>query len=240
MGFIKADKNRMVTEFKRLFQNFIEARIPYYSPLGRWRAYILFILLFLMIFLGLITYIPSSVSAVSEGRSYTFIFMTLAYIIIVYVTVSKRITYLFRAFTACLIIYLVGVLSFYISGLIGSGRIWFLCAIVLSCLLLKKRFIFLFSVAALLAIVIFGRLENFEIVTFSESPRAIWVMTTCTFVLIAALLGVSTYLWFIRAEDTFDKMKGHGVQPMKALPSIGRIDRHVHELHISRLRPAGL
>ncbi|MDD4456434.1 MAG: transglycosylase SLT domain-containing protein [Syntrophotalea acetylenica] len=45
---------------------------------------------------------------------------------------------------------------------------------------------------------------------------------------------------FIRFERTFDKMKGHGVQPIIIPLSIGRSNRHVHKFHLPRVRPARL
>lgn len=208
-------------------RNYVIKRIPERTPEWVSRGYTLFLILFLAIIFGAIGLVPSITSAIFEKEWITLSALVTAYMVTLIIFLSKDINFHVRSYALCLAIIVVGYGSYHSIGLIGSSRIWFLCASVLACLLVGwKAALFIFFLS-LLSLIGFGVRDHFELALPSEPDHVLWMITSTTFVLVNILVLGSTYLIVFGLEKAEKKIRDSEVG-YKALSEQLR-DRLRHE-----------
>ena len=176
-------------------KRFLFNRLDDRSPQGVAKGIILFGILAVIISFGFIGYLPSLVSALQEGRTLIWVALTLAYALLILLIVLKSISFHMRALCVCAIIFLVGVTSFSVAELVGTGRLWFVCASILACLLLGFRTALIFALLSLGFMITFAYLKGFTVNLPQESDLAIWWIVLSSFTLVQIILiGGATLL----------------------------------------------
>ena len=186
---------------KSLFLN----RIDDHSPPGVAKGIILFGVMAIVIVVGFTAYLPTFVAALKEARIFLCIVYTLLYLLLILLIVLKPITFSTRAFLLCVIIFLIGVTSFYAAELMSSARLWFVCASLLACLLIGFRWALIFALVSLVFMVIYGLIGDFTLNMPQEPDQSIWVILLSTFILIQFIvLGAISFLMkALRQSETY-------------------------------------
>jgi signal transduction histidine kinase/ActR/RegA family two-component response regulator len=186
---------KLVVPLKDSARTFVFNRLDDHSPQEVAKGLILFGILVVMVIFGFIGYLPSLVSALKEGRTVIWFVFTLAYVFIILLVLLKNIPLRIRAFFACGVIFLVGVTSFCATELVSTGRLWFICASLLACLLIGFRTALIFGLLSLFFMFTYGALNDFTVSMPKESDHAIWLMALSSFALAQIIvIGGATLL----------------------------------------------
>ena len=169
---------------QRTVKSLVLNRIDDHSPPGIAKGIILFGVMAIVIVVGIIAYLPTFVTAVKEARYLLCIVFTLLYFLLILFIVLKPISFITRAILLCVIIFLVGITTFYAGELVSSARLWFVCASLLACLLLSIRWALIFALVSFIFIFIYAFIGDFTLNMPQESDQSIWFMVLSTFILI--------------------------------------------------------
>ncbi len=118
-------------KFQAAEKRFLPAYVWESDPLTFWRERILFVICFTAAFFGPIALIPSLALAYYEGRWDIIVVDSMAYLTAVAILVGRRLPLKIRAWSACTMLYLLGVGLLFMLGPIGAGYIWLFGASVL-------------------------------------------------------------------------------------------------------------
>jgi signal transduction histidine kinase len=186
---------KLVVPLKDSARTFVFNRLDDQSAQEVAKGLILFGILAVIVIFGFIGYLPSLVSAIKEGRTALWSVFTLAYISLILLILLKKIPFRIRAILTCCIIFLVGVTSFFAAELVSSGRLWFICASILACLLIGFRTALMFGLLSLVFMSTYGALNSFTVNLPKESSHTIWVIALSSFALVQIIvIGAVTLL----------------------------------------------
>lgn len=103
---------------------------------GGWRQLVFNGVFLTLVILGGVSYLPTFLGAVREGMWGTVAVYSLVYAFGFSILLLRGLAFRVRAAVGVFGIYLVGVCTLEIAGLVGSGRIWLFCFPILACLFL--------------------------------------------------------------------------------------------------------
>jgi PAS domain S-box-containing protein len=141
-----------------LEKRFLPSYVWESEMLTLWRERILFVTCFIAAVLGPFVLIPSLILCYAEGLWSVIILDVFAYGIAVAILFGRRIPLNIRAWSACLVLYLLGVGLLFMLGSIGAGYIWLFGASVMVGALIGLRasvFALMMNCIALLAVALF-------------------------------------------------------------------------------------
>lgn len=173
-----------------------------------WRERILLVISLVALVVGLLALIPSVGLALKEDLWPVAVLDTAAYLGLLAVVSLRRIPYEAKAWTACLILYGLGLgLSLYL-GLIGASYLWLFAFAVVAGLLigLKAGLISLGLNAATLVLV--GVLIHQNLLPWArllENPLEKWIVLGASFLLINSIVTISLVLILGGLEAALDR-----------------------------------
>ena len=111
------------------------------EPIGveGWRERILQTFLYIILVFGTLAYILNMIRLIQAGDLQVAVFYTVAYIIVLGISIIRQIPYRIRTGTILVITYMLSVQTLITLGLSSDGRVWMLFFIILSGLLLGLR-----------------------------------------------------------------------------------------------------
>ena len=164
------------------------------DPLTFWRERILFLICFISAVFGLIALIPSLLLAYHEGLWSVILLDIASYCTIVAILIFRRVDLKIRAYTACMIFYMLGVGLLFVLGPIGAGYIWLFGASVLMGAIIGLRAAFLsllLNAVTLLVIEAFIVYEKLAWAFLWDNASAAWLVMTANFLLLNALVTLT-------------------------------------------------
>ncbi|MCF8038237.1 MAG: PAS domain S-box protein [Desulfohalobiaceae bacterium] len=164
------------------------------DPLTFWRERILFLICFISAVFGLIALIPSLMLSYHERLWSVVIIDLAAYCTIVAILIFRRVDLKIRAYTACLILYMLGIGLLFVLGPIGAGYIWLFGASVLMGAIIGLRAAFLsllLNAVTLLVIEAFIVYEKLAWAFLWDNASAAWLVMTANFLVLNALVTLT-------------------------------------------------
>ncbi|MHB9099373.1 MAG: ATP-binding protein [Syntrophales bacterium] len=160
-----------------------------------WRERILFVTCFIAAVLGPVVLIPSLILCFVEGRWNVIILDVFAYGIAVAILFGRRISLNIRAWSACLVLYLLGVGLLFMLGSVGAGYIWLFGASVMVGALIGLKasfFALVMNVVALSAVALY--------IAFGQPPWIVdptnaverWLVMSLNFILLNMFVTPTT------------------------------------------------
>ena len=101
-----------------------------------WRKKICDAILYFFSVFGLVTVIPSIILSIREGYYQVAAISVCVYIFCIFLAFTKRVDYLFKAISGCVLYFVVGLVLLYELGPKGVGEIWLFSTTILAALLL--------------------------------------------------------------------------------------------------------
>ena len=177
------------------FAAFVAARTRDKSPVGLWRGYALFGILFLLVAFGMVTYIPSMFTAIDMGDWISLMLYTLAYLLALYILFSRELSFQMRAYVLCLFALALGINGVLTFGLTSSGRLWMICSVLMASMLLGFGHSVFMAVVSVAGLATSGVIAGFPGASSTEPDLRLWGVVVATFVLINVLMvAASTVL----------------------------------------------
>lgn len=195
---------------KKKVQKFFLDRTSDYEIEESFKEYATIFILFLLTVFGAIAIIPSVISAINENKILVLFLMVFSYSIIPFLLLKKEIKYKIRSHFLCFAMFLCGVVVMTNAPLVSSARLWFLCTIVLSCLLINPTTSFIYFGLSFLSLFLSGYINHFAVVIPIEPGLDIWFITLSSFILINIIVvssGYFIYLGMIKAENELKRSK---------------------------------
>ncbi len=165
-----------------------------HDTLRVWQARVLHSLFLTALILGFLTIVPSVWLSMREGLYPVALFDCIAYILLVVLFVSRKISYSIRAMAISILVYLVGLILFLVLGPSGAGPIWLFAFPVITGVLLGFRA----AVASLslncATLVAFGLALLTGHIGWAYpvvNPMAKWVVICLNFMLLNSLATIS-------------------------------------------------
>ena len=189
------------------------------DPLTFWRERILFVLVFTSAVLGPFVLIPSLMLAFIEARWDIIVLDIVTYLTVLLVLWGRRFSLQFRAWSICLMLYVLGLGLMFILGPTGAGYIWLFGASVMVAAIL--------GVAAALASMVFNLLALVAVGFFivygtpawplpMENMLEKWVVMSVNFLLINALAAMTTAFLLNGLNRALSKEVEAGIQLRKS------------------------
>ena len=200
---------KALTQF---WQNLEKKWLPAYvwtaAPFTLWQERILFIICFTATVFGPLALIPSIILSVSTGFVNVAIIDIVSYVAVVIVLFSRNAPFNIKAVSVFCILYLMGAGLLFFLGPIGTGYIWLLGASIIIGSLYDFRsvvFIFILNILTLLlfAFFIYAGMLNWAIL--AENPLEKWLVMALNFLLVNALITITTVLMLHSLKETLRK-----------------------------------
>ena len=174
---------------------FLPASAWQHGLLHFWRERILLVLILLSGVIGFVALIPSVGLAIKEGLWSVAVLDTAAYLIIIFLALAKRTAYRVRAWTACVVLYLLGLGLSLFLGLLGAAYIWLFAFAVVAGLLIGLRAGLLalgINAATFLLVGVLIHLGRLPWARLLENPLEKWSVLGVSFLLINSVITIST------------------------------------------------
>lgn len=221
-----------IDQIKKHSHNFVLNRMDYYEQDEIFKGYATIFILFLLTVFGALAILPSVFSSINEGKWLTLLGLLGSYSTIPFLLFKKNLSYSIRSKLLCSAVFICGVVVMVNAPLVSSARIWFLCATVLSCLLIGSSSSFIFFCLSFFALLWEGYNANFLLQLPIEPPQTIWIITLSTFVLVNIIVVSSSYfimLGFFKAENELKRSKKFKTN-LKLIQQIEEIDFLINKI----------
>jgi PAS domain S-box-containing protein len=165
------------------------------DPLTFWRERILFVICFTAGVLGPLALIPSLTLAFHEGLWTVFFLDIAAYLAVLAILLSRRLSFPVRAWAICLMLYSLGVGLMFMLGPEGAGYIWLFGASVIMAAILGFSAALWSLALNLLTLMAVGLYIGYGSPAWSllmENPLEKWGVMTVNFLLINTLVTLTT------------------------------------------------
>lgn len=208
------------------FHNFVKNRMHNNtSPEWIARGYTLFFILFMVLIFAGISVIPTLITAFTEKQFPLFFVMLGSYLGIIFLLLKKKLNYYLRSYVLCFLFIFAGSSAFITGTLTSSGRLWFLAAAAISCLLIDLKASVFFLCLSVAVIIGSAYLHDFDIFIPFLDSKDIWIMTTFTFVMVNLLVCGAIYLIIkgLRREEKKSAKLQDQLNQSQKLESIGRL-----------------
>ena len=189
---------------KEKVQEFFQQRLSDYEIEEVFKEYATIFILFLLTVVGLVAIVPSISSGIKEGKFLYLFVILFSYSIIPFLLLKRKLPYKIRSHFLCFAMFLCGVAVMTNAPLASSARLWFLCSTVIAFLLITPTTAFVYFCLSLLALIIAGYGNLFQVVIPVESGPEIWIITLSTYILINIMVVSSAYfiyLGMVKAES---------------------------------------
>lgn len=196
-----------IDQIKKHAHTFVLNRMSYYEQEDIFKCYAVIFILFLLTFFGALAIIPSIISSIKEEKWLVLFVMSFSYSIIPFLLFFKNIPYNIRSQLLCWAVFLCGFIVMTNSPLVSSARLWFLCATVLSCLLIGNTTAFIVFILSFVSLLWAGYTNKFELFFPIETGLTIWIITLSTFVLVNIIVVGSSYLITLGLKKAEDDLK---------------------------------
>jgi hypothetical protein len=187
--------------------NFFLDRLSDYEIEEAFKEYITIFIIFLLTVFGLIAIIPSVISAIQEGKFFILFFILLAYSIIPFLLIKKKITYKVRSHFLCFAMFLCGFVVMFNAPLVSSARLWFLCVTVVSCLLINGTASLFYFILSLIALLGAGYNNSFNLLIPIEQGPTVWHITIGSYSLITVIVVSSAYFILLGMKKAESELK---------------------------------
>jgi HD-GYP domain-containing protein (c-di-GMP phosphodiesterase class II) len=164
-----------------------------------WREKICDAIFYFFSFFGLFAVVPSTILSIREGYYQIAVIGPSIYIFCVCFAFSKKISYLVKAISGCVLFFVVGLVVLYQLGPRGVGAIWIFSTTILAALLLGNVGGLISFALNGLAHVIFYFLLGSEIVQWSGDAgltQSVWGVMAVNFILLNFVLLVAYAIFF--------------------------------------------
>ncbi len=183
--------------WSRLEERFIAAPVREGDRLTLWRERVLLALCLIAVAFGPLALIPSLALAYYEGLWSVIVMDLAAYGVAVAILLARRQPLAFRAGAACLLLFALGTGLLLAVGPLGAGYIWLFGASVMAGALIGLRAAVASLVINILILLFVAALIATGSVSWAQdvvNPLQKWLVTTSNFVLINALVSITTAL----------------------------------------------
>ncbi len=187
------------TSFRRLFstleRRFLPPSVWTSDMLTLWRERILFVTCFIAAALGPVVLIPSVILCYVEGLWSVIILDLFAYGMAVAILFGRRIPLDIRAWSVCLVLYLLGLGLLFALGSVGAGYIWLFGASVMVGALIGLRasfFALAMNVVALSAVALFIAFGRPPWIVDPTNAVERWLVMSLNFMLLNMFVTLTT------------------------------------------------
>jgi PAS domain S-box-containing protein len=160
-----------------------------------WRERILFVTCFIGAVLGPVVLVPSIILCYIEGLWIVILLDLFAYGTAVAILFGHRIPLAIRAWSVCLVLYLLGVGLLFMLGSVGAGYIWLFGASVMVGTLIGLRaslFALMMNVVALSAVALFIAFGQPEWIVDPTNAVERWLVMSLNFMLLNTFVTLTT------------------------------------------------
>ncbi len=187
------------TSFRRLFstleRRFLPPSVWTSDMLTLWRERILFVTCFIAATLGPVVLIPSIMLCYVEGLWSVIILDLFSYGMAVTILFGRRIPLNIRAWSVCLVLYLLGLGLLFTLGSVGAGYIWLFGASVMVGALIGLRasfFALAMNIAALSAVALFIAFGRPPWIVDPTNAIERWLVMSLNFMLLNMFVTLTT------------------------------------------------
>lgn len=173
-----------------------------------WRERILFVTCFIAAVIGPAALIPSLILAYVEGRWNVIILDVFAYGMAVAILLGRRIPLNVRAWSACLVLYLLGVGLLFMLGSVGAGYIWLFGASVMVGALIGLRaafFALMMNFVVLSAVALFIAFGQPEWILDPTNAVERWLVMLLNFILLNTFVTLTTSMMLSGLQRALSK-----------------------------------
>ena len=173
-----------------------------------WRERILFVTCFIAAVLGPVVLIPSLILCYVEGLWNVIILDVFAYGMAVAILLGRRIPLNIRAWSACLVLYLLGVGLLFMLGSSGAGYLWLFGASVMVGALIGLRASFIalmMNVVALAAVALFIAFGQPEWIVDPTNAVERWLVISLNFILLNMFVTLTTAMMLSGLQRALSK-----------------------------------
>ena len=191
-----------------LERRFLPSTVWESDMLTLWRERILFVTCFIAAVLGLVVLIPSLILCYIEGLWSVIILDLFAYGMAVAILFGRRIPLNIRAWSACLVLYLLGVGLLFMLGSVGAGYIWLFGASVMVGALIGLKasfFALLMNVAALSAVGLFVAFGHPQWIIDPTNAVERWLVMSLNFILLNTFVTLTTAMMLSGLQSALSK-----------------------------------
>jgi PAS domain S-box-containing protein len=178
-----------------LERRFLPSSVWESDMLTLWRERILFVTCFIGVVLGPVALIPSLFLAYAEGLWNVIILDLFAYGMAVAILLGRRVPSNIRAWSGCLVLYILGVGLLFMLGHVGAGYVWlFGASVMVGALVGLKASIFalIMNCAAMSAIVLFIAFGAPEWLVDPTNAVERWLVMSVNFMLLNTFVTLTT------------------------------------------------
>ncbi len=207
-SFFTNPDGRFLRWSSALERRFLPSYVWSGDMLTLWRERILFVTSFIATVLGPAVLIPSLILCYVEGLWNVIILDLFAYGMAVAILFGRRIPLNIRAWSACLVLYLLGVGLLFMLGSVGAGYIWLFGASVMVGALIGLRasfFALLMNVLALSAIASFIAFGRPEWIVDPTNAVERWLVVSLNFMLLNAFVTLTTAMMLSGLQRALSK-----------------------------------
>jgi len=178
-----------------LERRFLPSSVWESDMLTLWRERILFVTCFIGAVLGPVALIPSLILAYAEGLWNVIILDLFAYGMAVAILLGRRVPLNIRAWSGCLVLYILGVGLLFMLGHVGAGYVWlFGASVMVGALVGLKASIFalIMNCAAMSAIALFIAFGTPEWLVDPTNAVERWLVMSVNFMLLNTFVTLTT------------------------------------------------
>ena len=194
--------------FSALEKRFLPSYVWSSDMLTLWRERILFVTCFIAAVLGPAALIPSLILAYVEGRWDVIILDVFAYGMAVAILFGRRIPLNIRAWSGCLVLYLLGVGLLFMLGSVGAGYIWLFGASVMVGALIGLRasfFALMMNFVALSAVALFIAFGQPKWIVDPTNVIERWLVISLNFILLNTFVTLTTAMMLSGLQRALSK-----------------------------------
>ena len=193
--FLEDPGGKFLCWFSALEKRFMPSHVWQSDMLTLWRERILFVTCFIAAVLGPAALIPSLLLAYVEGRWEVIVLDLFAYGMAVAVLFGRRIPFHIRAWSLCLVLYILGVGLLFMLGNAGAGYIWLFGASVMVGALIGLKasfFSLLMNIVALSAVALFIAFGRPPWIGDPTNAIELWLVMALNFMLLNTFVTLTT------------------------------------------------
>lgn len=182
-----------------------------------WREKLVLAVIFVMVRLAAVAYIPSVILAVKADLIDIAIIDTIAYIIIIYLYVKRDLSVNTKSIVLLVILYVLAVFLLFVVGSAGAGYLWLFFLPIIAAIFVKEIYAYFFLGLNIITLFVFGFLRYTGIYS-SEALGPflldVWVIIVANFVALNAFT-VFTVLILIKGLTNTIEKEGEAIVKLK-------------------------
>ena len=170
-----------------------------------WRERICDAVFYFFSVFGFFVYIPSVILSIREEIYSVALADTLVYLLCIFMTVNRRISYLVRAVTGIFLFYLLGLVLIITMGTTGAGSIWLFSTTVIAALLLGNKAAAISLILNSITQMAFYFLILTGVFNWKDAlavPHEAWLIKAVNFIILNSVIVIMNAV-FLRGFNSF-------------------------------------